>query len=258
MSTSQKDINAVSNANAIDSAIDVQTNVARVSSANAPTNNVEVNGTNSANITNYRPADAENDTFSATHETSALESSFLKNENSKSFNLDSSASSSFAAASADGSSKAFNLLETNDVTGSAATSSAAVGKTIGVSSLAANLLIDYDKIITDEEASSSSSSASASCDKSLDIQAAENCATTAAHLEKETELCKLDTSKTTRSSKGVNNHIALLENSQQSIKAVSNLNAVGAGAAVQTNIASNVGVNGSISHVNSATVSSGF
>jgi phenylalanyl-tRNA synthetase beta subunit len=63
---------------------------------------------------------------------------------------------------------------------------------------------------------------------------------------------------TGRKSQAQKNAINLNSDSQRLIQAVSNLNAVASGAAVQTNIVSDMGVGGTITNVNTATVSNGF
>jgi hypothetical protein len=65
-------------------------------------------------------------------------------------------------------------------------------------------------------------------------------------------------SKWNRSNKSENNHIWLEDTAQTNIQAVSNLNAVGSGAAVQTNIANSVAIAGSISHSNISSVANGL
>jgi hypothetical protein len=61
-----------------------------------------------------------------------------------------------------------------------------------------------------------------------------------------------------RKSQAQKNTINLNSDSQRLIQAVSNLNAVASGAAVQTNIVSDMGVANSITNLNSATVSNGY
>jgi hypothetical protein len=120
------------------------------------------------------------------------------------------------------------------------------------------LVVDGDKIVTDVE--SAGASAAASCSKATLINKYSQANCSSEFGARESAATKITCSKeaNTSDSKGVNNHILLTATSQQSIKAVSNLNAVGAGAAVQNNIASNVGVSGMITHTNNASVSNGL
>lgn len=258
LETSQKDIQAVSNANTIDSAVAVQSNVARVSSGNAPTTNTAIYGNNSANLSQYRPAANTTETLTNSLETATESASSLTETSKKSSGFALEKQSNGAASASASSSKSFSLLGTENVNETLAQSVILVGKAIGVSSIAGSLVIDKDLTITGSEGASSSSSSSSSAKELVSGNCSSETSKITAESSKATTISKTESSKTTRDSKGVNNHIALLGQSQQSIKAVSNLNAVASGAAVQANIASNVGVSGTITHYNSATVSSGF
>lgn len=258
LENSQKDLKAVSNANTIDSAVAVQTNIARVTGDTA-TNNVAVSGKNEANLNNYRPSESS----SVTHEDRSVltkaETKSLNEESSESFGLGYASASSEASSHSSAIGATHNLLETYNANAVIAGSTKEIGKSgIGGSSIAGVSTEDYDKIEVDALLATCSEASSASEGKLLNIAKSES--------EKksfsEAELCVVDISSkdntTTRSSQGVNNHILLDATSQQTINAVSNLNSVASGAAVQTNIASNVGVTGSISGINTASVSSGF
>jgi len=258
LENSQKDLKAVSNANTIDSAVAVQTNIARVTGDTA-TNNVAVNGKNEANLNNFRPSESS----SVTHEDRSVlthaASQSLSEEFSESCEVGFSnvyADSSSASAS---SSSSHNLLETLNANAAIAGSERVIGKSgIAGASIAGVATEDYDKIEVD------SSAAAFACAKSETETTILNTAKSASAkaTAEQAELCIVDISSkdntTTRSSQGANNHILLDATSQQTISAVSNLNSVASGAAVQTNIASNVGVSGSISGINTASVSSGF
>ena len=263
---SQMEINAVSNANAVDSAIAVQTNVSRVT-GDEPTDNTAINGTNIADITNYRPQDSGSfatkhtstdiETISIASGSSESEACSLTLEESSSFGFGSSSSSSLGEA------LAYNLVETANANGSWADSGKDYGdKGLTKISSVGGFLYDYDKVetlsATKAEAEASAVSGSGSARKLMEMAHSSSSSSNAmaSGSSTHTESCELSTSF--RSSKGANNHILLDETSQQLLKVVSNLNAVGAGAAVQTNIASNVGVGGSITHMNSATVISGL
>jgi len=258
LENSQKDLKAVSNANTIDSAVAVQTNIARVTGDTA-TNNVAVTGNNEANLINYRPADSS----SVTHEDRSVlthaASLSLSEEYSKSCELGFSNVYADASSGSASYSSSHNLLETLNANEAFAGSTKEIGKSgIGGASVAGVAVVDYDKIEVDSTAAAAACASSESETTLLNIAKAESAKATA----QEAELCVVDVSSkdtvTTRSSQGANNHILLDATSQQTINAVSNLNSVASGAAVQTNIASNVGVSGSIGGVNTASVSSGF
>jgi len=254
---SQSKINAISNANAIDSAIAAQANIARVT-GDTPTENVAIEGSNYAILDNYRPA--ENTTESSKYGT-VLSSSSKSSSSNKSNTSDlfgQAASETSGSASGSSAWKDYDLNVNADADMACAESIVAVGKTIGTSSTSMTADADYTKVETDVEGNESSASGYAtknSTSNGLKTSASEVLTAQEASTLTSTTT---ETSKTTRSSKGANNHIALLATSQQEIKAISNLNAVASGAAVQTNVASNVGVSGTITHLNSATVSSGF
>jgi len=111
---------------------------------------------------------------------------------------------------------------------------------------------NYSKVKSDTEA------AGATCEKDATITKTESCSLSdmTSNTEKDSDSCEAD--HTTSSAQSVNNHLDLENDSQSLIKAVGNLNAVASGAALQANIAANVGVNGTISQANSATVASGL
>lgn len=256
---SQKDIQAVSNANAIDSAVAVQSNIASVNGDNAPTDNVAVNGANVANLTNYRPASssAESSVVTSTVSSSSKATSGSASEASKTLNA--SSNSNAASSSSASSGAALNYDEELSVLGNLNGTSKEIGKNgITGGTIVGSLVVDYDKEIT---ATASAASASASAEsKTCALTAAEQSASSS-YATEESSTSTVNTTETsheTRDSKGANNHILLDAASQQNIQAVSNLNAVASGVAVQNNIASNVGVSGSISGSNTATVSSGF
>ncbi len=243
--SSQMEIQAVSNANAVDSAIAVQTNIATVTGD--PTSNVAINGTNEANILNYNPSESGSE--SSLYETSSSESASL----SISASRDASASANASA------SKNFSLVETLDeittldIAAAAAFASETECKDCETETVAvATFLLDYDKIVDYDlvilESESASASASATLHEEASLEASASSKSSS----------KTASSSSFRKNLSENNHINLEDNSQQLLQAVSNLNAVGSGAAVQTNIASNVGVGGTITHVNVATVVNGL
>ncbi len=256
---SQKDIKAVSNANAIDSAVAVQSNIARVSSANQPTTNVAVNGSNTADLTNYRPSSSSSSSDKSVAETATSSAKTSGSASQSAFALNSTSAQTSSSSSSASSAAVFDYDETLDIDASITGDSKDIGKGgITGGSIDGSLDVDYDKTI-DASAVAASASASASA-KSCVLGITETSASSTYATEDvdSSSTTTTEHSQSSRDSKGANNHILLDATSQQSIQAVSNLNAVGAGVAVQNNIASNVGVSGTITHVNSAAVSSGF
>jgi hypothetical protein len=258
LNQSQSEINALSNANAIDSAVAVQANVARISSGNSPSENVEVNGSNYADVTNYRAAEAYDNSFVKTSSWTETCATTIAKESVEecSFSLGDSESSesSFSKSSF----CEFNLDENADADVDFNESCVVVGKYIDVGTATLDADADYSKVIVKSEGSECSASSEYEKETEIAKTNSEICSFTETKensVSKE-ESCEINESA--RSGKGANNHIALLETSQQNIRALSNLNAVASGAAVQSNVASNVGVSGTITHFNSAIVSSGF
>lgn len=255
---SQRDLKAVSNANTIDSAVAVQTNIARVTGDTA-TNNVAVNGKNEANLSNFRPSESSSVTNEAATVLTKAETKSLSEEFSESCELGFSNVYADASSASASSGSSHNLLETLTANAAMAGSERVIGKSgIAGCSIAGVATEDYDKIEVDSSSSAAASASSETENTLLNTAKSESARKTF----EEAELCVVDISSkdtvTTRSSQGANNHILLDATSQQTINAVSNLNSVASGAAVQTNIASNVGVSGSISGINTASVSSGF
>ena len=243
---SQKDLKAVSNANAVDSAVAVQTNISSVTGG-TPINNVGVNGSNTATIYNYNPSKSKSSDEAKLH--SESESFALAKGESSYFTLNKNESSS----SSFGLSETYDEVETLDILASASSSSATSCKSChSASASAAAFLLDYDKNIDFDKFIQKSSSSS----KTLNIAKYEAEFT---YINKsETETSSSEKHSSSRKNLSENNHLNLADNSQQNIQVVSNLNAVGSGAAIQTNIASDVGVSGTITHVNVATVVNGL
>jgi hypothetical protein len=257
LENSQKDIQAVSNANTIDSAVAVQSNIARVSGD--ATENVAVNQANAANLTNYRPADSTSDLSKTTTVNAAQNASGSNSQSSSShsFNLVESSNSGSSASSGSGAALAHN--ETLDVAAAIAGDSKEIGKYgIAGGTVAGALVVDYDKVIVSTATSAAASASNAASTKTMGAECSSNSASASQQQSATVATTETETLNTSRKAKGANNHILLDSASQQSLKAVSNLNSVASGAAIQNNIASNVGVSGTISHSNTATVSSGF
>lgn len=256
---SQKDIKALSNENAIDSATAVQLNIARVSKGDVPSLNIGVNGANSATIANYRPALETSMAIANEHSWSKDTSDFDQHERTSSFAL--GIDSGYSSSSSHGSSfsSAFGLLETENEVASLAGGGMIIGKSgIATASIAGAYLRDYDKLVQAVKSASCESSSSSEGHFLLGKTSSSSCSSVSSLINSESITDKSSVNTASRESKGANNHILLTAESQRNIRVVSNLNSVASGAAVQTNIASNVGVTGTITHSNAANVSSGF
>jgi len=244
---SQTYLQAVSNANVVDSAVAVQTNIASVT-GNEASPNVAINSSNAANILNYNPADSSYESSSSFF--AKKESKELAGGSSEDvyFNYGESSSSSY------GYDETLVIDETLDISHASASaestdcSKGCEGESVSI----AVLLVDYDKDIDYSKNKSASSSHSKNLTKTYN-----SASFFKAGFEKSIKKGEKSESSS-RNNHGENNHINLEDHSQQFLQAVSNLNSVGSAAAVQTNIASNVGVGGSITHSNIATVVNGL
>lgn len=239
---SQMEINAISNANAVDSAVAVQTNAL---------NTAEGDGTavarNEANLLNYNPSDA-----SASSNITSTETSFGLAKGS-SLEASSSLDISKAAGMFFGNDETLDVNETLNITGAYASAGETEDKS-GDSEFAtaAALLVDYDKIIDYDN----HTNAGSFCKE--DVLASEKLVSSSS--------CKLDVSdklyqeNTTYNRKNLseNNHITLEDTAQKNIYAISNLNAVGASAAVQTNAVNSVAGNANLNLTNIATAVNGL
>lgn len=243
---SQMLLQAVNNANVVDSAVAVQTSVATVTS-DTPVNNIGVNQCNMADLTNSNPSNETNE-LTVDSTTSSMSASDTETC-SLNFALAESGSESESASAAE----VLTYVETLDIAESSSSASESEGKSEDSESVSASaLVVDYDKDIDYNKTCSESESESESNTITLDIVKVEECNIDASETETHAS------SSTSRSNLSENNHITLEDNSQTNLMAVSNLNAVGSAAAVQTNIASNVGVGGIISQCNEAKAVSGL
>lgn len=255
---SQKNIQAVSNANAIDSAIAVQSNIARVAGTE-PTKNVAVNQSNKAELENFRPSDSNSSLTTSESTTINATSDTLVQQSGSSCSYGMSSSGSSASSYSGSSSESLAWNETLDALAVIAGDTRIIDKYgIAGGTVAGSAVVDYDKVIAYGKAAGYGGAAGSSY--GMQSSGGHQSSSTTLHVLDVTNTVKTKSSTATsaRNAKGANNHILLDATSQQAIKAVSNLNAVASGAAVQNNIASNVGVNGTIAQANSAAVSSGF
>jgi hypothetical protein len=255
----QMEVQALSNANIVDSAAVVQANVANVDKGEEASTNVAVAGLNQATIMNYRPGSmlktSEKTTMAASKSTETAVA--LSEEAACTLNF--SKACAMQAGSAAAASRNYNYDETLDIVGALAIAGETESKN-GDSemAIAASLLVDYDKDIVEVNSASASSYAGANGSENMTLVKTSKASATLTDKLSEGMTCSKETSNETRTTLGENNHIKLEDTAQTNIMAVSNLNAVGAGVAVQTNVANNVGVNGSISGTNIANVSSGL
>ncbi len=243
---SQKDLQAVSNANAVDSAIAVQTNIASVT-GQEPSTNVAINGYNEADILNYNPAEESSSHYWSESSYAASGSQAAGASATYTANASASASAFYTL------DETLNILETFDLAYAAAAAYEKDCKGCEEEFLAVEaLIIDADYILDYDKHVVETASASVSASETL----------TASEFESSsfnTESSSSSHSKShSRNNLSENNHLDLKDTAQQNLQAVSNLNAVGSAAAIQTNIASNVGVTGTITHTNIATVVNGL
>jgi hypothetical protein len=243
--TSQTLIKAVNQTNAVDSAAAVSTNITKVDGT--PIDNVAVNQANIATVENYNPSESES---SFKSKVTDVRDYYYTGSQGK---IEGGSKTASSWNDWDDKSCTYTKTETLDIDGDASGMLDCETKSEECEGVyQASLDVDGDRIISGEcgefawesgEETTSSSSGS------------ENTASTTEEsisLETEGEFTS------TRKNLSENNHIDLEDYSQKDLMAVSNLNTVGSGAAVQTNIASNVGVQGAISHSNTATVSNGM
>ena len=259
LANSQESIQAVSNANAIDSAVAVQTNVASVTDPNPPTQNVAIDQSNQIDVVNYRPASSKLKDSSSTETTTSTQSSSSSGSTSNVRTEGRSLAESSGSSTGSSSTEYEYYEEDLDIDYAAASQSSKICKDcIEHSNSIAILTVDYDKDIKTESSSTETGSETSSKTELVNIsdvattETNSTSSSSSSNTKSSTEHCE------SRDSKGANNHILLDETSQQNIQAVSNLNAVASGVAIQTNVASNVGVNGSITQSNAGSVQSGF
>jgi hypothetical protein len=243
---SQMELRAVNQANAVDSAIASQANIARVTQE-TPVANTNINHHNQADILNYNPSESGSErklvSFEETFSFSASENCQINS------NETASAAASFASSFAE----ILTWDETLDIVHSKASATEEEGKGFENETMSAEaFLLDYDKDIDYNKTKSASASASASAAKTFSLSKESTVNESGSRIA----ICEEESSY--RNNLSENNHIDLEDTSQRLLMAVSNLNAVGSGAAMQANIASNVGVDGSINQLNVATVVNGL
>ena len=126
---SQSQIQALSNANAVDSAIAVQSNVARVSGTTPTSNNV--NGSNYATLNQFRPSDANSSNVSIGSTTTNISNNTLGQASQSSSSLAMGHASSSAYGTGGGAWDTYNDNEHGGADAAFAQAGVSVGKTIG-------------------------------------------------------------------------------------------------------------------------------
>ncbi len=246
---SQTELKAVNNANAVDSAIAVQTNIARTTAGDPleAIENIGVNQSNTALLLNYNPSESsssfsKNSTTSVTSESTSSSSSSLE-ARAGSFS-ESSESSCLAVLDYD------ETLDVNIAKSGTGETETKSGETEFVQACA--VVVDYDKTIDFHAGSGSSASKECGFTEASSSAASESSSKTSTREEIS------EAGGESRKNLSENNHLDLEDVSQKNLMAVSNLNAVGSAAAVQTNIAANVGVGGTFNQSNTASVTNGL
>ena len=242
---SQTSLQAVSNANSVDSANAVQSNISSVTGDFPVMANS--NQKNEAHVTNYNPSDAGSSYEKTSLEVEASAKTTNDVRKSSSFDLDYKSGSSYKK------DETLDVVESLNITDAKASASETDCKDCDTESVSTSaFLLDYDYNLDYDKHVVKESHADFDLEKSKSFVKHEESELT----EKLSEKCESKSSY--RKSLSKNNHIDLKDQSQQFTQAVSNLNSVASGAAVQTNIASNVGLSGTISGTNIASVSNAF
>ncbi len=243
---SQTHLQAVSNANAVDSAVNVATNIASLTGSE-PSTNQSVNGYNEADILNAKPSSEWSDESESASWESSSSSWFGSFSLGAASNYDAEYSASYGAV------ETLDEVTTIDISAASAFAYSKDCKGCEEELLAVSVLVsDYDKIVDYDKLEVAGARLTEHRDASLTISAS------ALKEESSHRHSKESRSSSYRRNLSQNNHLKSKDNAQQWLQAVSNLNAVASGAAVQTNIASNVGVSGTINHANIASVVSGL
>lgn len=254
---SQMDIQAVANTNSVDSANAVQTNISSASGEIGVDN--AITGYNEANLLNYTPSDESSSYYNTSSSSLTTIDTSNSSNSAEAFSLVKVSSSSASASASYGLSETLDIVETLD----AAAAYAAAGEVEEkgsesefVEAFVAVLDYDYNLDYDKNESASASASASESC--SLVIGATSSSSSSSSSNTSVSSKSSSESGTYARKNLSENNHIDLEDTAQRNIQAVSNLNSVGSAAAVQTNIASNLMVSGSINHTNVATAVNGL
>jgi hypothetical protein len=243
---SQMNLMAVNNANVVDSAVAVQTNIARVEGPD-PVINTGITQSNTATVTNYNPSESGQEW--------SKDSSYLHD-----VLFDKSSGSSYTESSSSGYSNSsvggycsLQIDETLDIAVAASASGECESKGEECEfNEASTFILNYDN------------HEGFGCSMSGGVDLYDSESTYYVESGSSETLDDYQETKTTekwsefRKNKSENNHIDLEDASQTNLMAVSNLNSVGSAVAMQTNIASNVGASGTITHTNTATVVNGL
>ena len=245
---SQTLLKAVNNTNTVDSAVATQTNAA-MTCGEGPTDNIEVGQHNNAEILNHNPSESRS-RYSNCSSTNMRASCSSSSESSSGFSA-----GGFSRSSERSCSTNMDYDETLDAFAlGIAHAEGEGGCLLGdfEACAAAVAVVDYDKTIDYNSRSRASSEAcgmyASACSRESSRESGELCIRSR----------ERSSGRSYRKNLSENNQLTLKNVSQNSLMAVSNLNAVGSGAAMQTNIAYNVGVGGTFKQTNDAIVVSGL
>lgn len=254
---SQMDIQAVANTNSVDSANAVQTNISSASGEVGVDN--AITGYNEANLLNYTPSDESSSYYNTSSSSLTTVDTSSTSNSAEAFSLVKVSSSSASASASYGLTETLDIVETLDAAAAYA-ASGEVEEKGGESEFveAAVAVLDYDYNLDYDKNESASASASASENCSLVIGATSSSSSSSSSKTSSSSESSSASGSYARKNLSENNHIDLEDTAQRNIQAVSNLNSVGSAAAVQTNIASNLMVSGSINHTNIATAVNGL
>jgi hypothetical protein len=244
---SQKNLNAVQNINSVDSADSVQSNIARTSVGAGVINGESVVQKNDAVVENNNPSKST----LLTEESSASisKATIISGEGHLDCSKTEGGSKSFTSSRSESYAKEVTF-DLPIAVSCASDNDGKDGESESLTSL--SVTVDYDHTLvagrseTCEAGCSNDRTQSLTIDTTLQDDTIESC---------EIE-CKKETK--TRDNLSENNHLDIELEAQMNLMAVSNLNSVGSGSAVQANIASNVGVGGSYGQASTAIVVNGL
>ena len=243
--SSQTQLQAVSNANLVDSAAAVQSNISSVE-GDFPLD-ANANQKNEADVTNLNPSEAGSESHKTWMDWLTVDSRENHSTSNSKFSIDASWGSNYDLT------ETLDITKTKDIVWSKATSTEKDCKNCEEESVSAQVFLldfdynlDYDKTIHDKSSGE------------FHLSKVETDLWWDSYTKMDKQTSHTEKSSSHRKSQSENNHLNLKGHSQEFTQAVSNLNAVGSAAAIQTNIASNVGMAGTISGTNIATVSNGF
>jgi hypothetical protein len=246
LNESQMNIEAVNNANAVDAATATQANITSVTAGEAIT--AELKQHNEANLSNYNPSDE--------YDFSSVAVGGYKTDYTKKMGGELGADLLITkeASLKTWDDKTFDIHEILTWDTDSDFSSQGISKKGGIQQMNWDTDSDMDYRYDNDTVFTSGSDGERKCklDAGIDVSA---------YYEKVYNVdvnCRHETAANMRFNKSENNHINLLNTSQKELQVVNNLNAVGSSAAIQANIASDVGVDAKISNTNIVTAMNGM